>query len=300
MDTACAAPAPPIFLFPSPAALPIFAGLMATIPLEDSFTDILGKAQRGQKLADEAAAKAAGVTVEELTRAKGGEIGDAILRKLATALGLGADRLIASARKAWFPQPVQVQGLAQFNTVFEDMTVNSYLAWHPQGREAVAFDTGADCRPMLDFAKSNNLQIKLILLTHTHIDHIMALDALKAATGATAHVCALEPTPGAQPFALPQVFKAGGISIEARLTSGHAAGGITYVISDLARPVAIVGDALFAGSMGGGQVSYSDALANNRKNIFTLPDNTVVCAGHGPLTTIGEEKIHNPFYPEFK
>jgi glyoxylase-like metal-dependent hydrolase (beta-lactamase superfamily II) len=271
---------------------------MATIPLEDSFTDILGKAQRGRKLADDAVAQAAGVTVEELTRAKDGEINDATLRKLATPLGLGGDRLIASARKAWSPQPVQVAGLAQFNTVFEDMTVNSYLAW--QGNEAVAFDTGADCKPMVNFAKANNLQIKLILLTHTHTDHIMALDALKAATGATAHVCALEPTPGAQPFALPRIFKCGTLSIEARLTSGHAAGGITFVISGLARPVAIVGDALFAGSMGGGLVSYSDALDNNRKNIFTLPDNTVVCAGHGPLTTIGEEKQHNPFYPEFK
>ncbi len=288
----------PIFLFPSQATLPIFAGLMATIPLEDSFTDILGKAQRGQKLTDEAVAKAAGVTVEELTRAKGGEVNEAILHKLAAALGLGGDRLITSARKAWLPQAVQVPGLAQFNTVFEDMTVNSYLAW--QGREAVAFDTGADGGPMLDFAKANQLQIKLILLTHIHTDHILALDALKTATGATARVCALEPTPGAQPFALPQVFQVGGLSIEARLTSGHAAGGITYVISGLTRPVAIVGDALFAGSMGGGQVSYSDALANNRKSIFTLPENTVVCAGHGPLTTIGEEKIHNPFYPEFK
>jgi len=272
---------------------------MATIPLEDSFTDILGKTQRGLKLADDALSRSAGVTVEELTRAKRGEINDAVLRKLAGALGLGPARLVDSARKAWFPQPLQVAGLAQFNTPYEDMTVNSYLAWHPQGREAAAFDTGADCAPMLDFAKANGLQIKLILLTHIHSDHILRLDELKATTGAPARVSALDPTPGAEPFALPQSFKAGGLGIEARLTSGHAAGGITYVISGLERPVAIVGDALFAGSMGGGLVSFADALANNRKQIFTLPDATVICAGHGPLTTVGEEKQHNPFYPEF-
>jgi glyoxylase-like metal-dependent hydrolase (beta-lactamase superfamily II) len=52
--------------------------------------------------------------------------------------------------------------------------------------------------------------------------------------------------------------------------------------------------------MGGGMVSFSDALATNRKEIFTLPDHTVLCPGHGPLTTVGEEKAHNPFYPEFK
>jgi len=272
---------------------------MAMIPLEDSFADILGKAQRGLKLGDDAVAKNAGVSAEELRAARGGEVDDAVLRKLAGALGLGPSRLVESARKAWKPRPVQVAGLAQFNTPFEDMTVNSYLAWEPRGREAVAFDTGADCQPMIDFAKASGLQIKLILLTHIHRDHIVDLEKLKNATGAGAKVSAIEPTPGAEPFALPQVFKVGGLGIEARLTSGHAAGGITYVISGLERPIAVVGDALFAGSMGGGLVSYADALASNRKQIFTLPDNTVVCAGHGPLTTVGEEKQHNPFYPEF-
>jgi hydroxyacylglutathione hydrolase len=272
---------------------------MATIPLEDSFTDILGKTQRGLKLSEEAVAKAAGVSLKDFQTAKAGEIHEPGLRKLATALGLGPSQLVDIARKAWQPQPIQVAGLAQFNTPYEDMTVNSYLAWHPQDREAVAFDTGADCRPMLDFAKAHGLQIKLILLTHIHPDHILDLDKLKAGTQAPAKVSAIEPTPGAEPFSLPQSFKAGRLGIEARLTAGHAAGGITYVISGLERPVAIVGDALFAGSMGGGLVSFADALANNRKQIFTLPDNTVLCAGHGPLTTVGEEKRHNPFYPEF-
>jgi glyoxylase-like metal-dependent hydrolase (beta-lactamase superfamily II) len=52
--------------------------------------------------------------------------------------------------------------------------------------------------------------------------------------------------------------------------------------------------------MGGGGVSYTDALGNNRKKILTLPGETVLCPGHGPLTTVGEEKLHNPFYPEFQ
>ena len=65
-------------------------------------------------------------------------------------------------------------------------------------------------------------------------------------------------------------------------------------------PVAIVGDALFAGSMGGGMVSYEDALQNNREKILTLSDDTVLCPGHGPLSTVSQEKSHNPFFPEFK
>jgi glyoxylase-like metal-dependent hydrolase (beta-lactamase superfamily II) len=51
--------------------------------------------------------------------------------------------------------------------------------------------------------------------------------------------------------------------------------------------------------MGGGLVSYDEALRTNRSSIFTLPDDTIICPGHGPLTTVGEEKLHNPFFPEF-
>ena len=72
------------------------------------------------------------------------------------------------------------------------------------------------------------------------------------------------------------------------------------MVEGLERPVAIVGDALFAGSMGGGMVSWSDALANNRAKLFSLPDDTVICPGHGPMSSIGEEKAHNPCYPEYK
>ena len=67
-------------------------------------------------------------------------------------------------------------------------------------------------------------------------------------------------------------------------------------MSGLPRLLAIVGDALFAGSMGGGLVSYDDALRNNREQILSLPDDTILCPGHGPLTTVGEEKRHNPFF----
>src|SRR5437879_11457059 len=53
-------------------------------------------------------------------------------------------------------------------------------------------------------------------------------------------------------------------------------------------------DSLFAGSMGGGSVSYEDAMRNNLEKILSLPDETIICPGHGPMTTVGEEKVHNP------
>jgi hydroxyacylglutathione hydrolase len=93
-------------------------------------------------------------------------------------------------------------------------------------------------------------------------------------------------------------FDVGKLDVESRLTWGHSRGGMTYVVRGLAGLVAIVGDSLFAGSMGGGMISYDDALRNNLEKILSLPDETILCPGHGPLTTVGEEKHHNPFFAE--
>ena len=71
---------------------------------------------------------------------------------------------------------------------------------------------------------------------------------------------------------------------------------MTFFIRGLDQPVAIVGDSLFAGSMGGGNVSYEDAVRNNLEKILTLPNDTILCPGHGPMTTVAEEKKHNAFF----
>jgi glyoxylase-like metal-dependent hydrolase (beta-lactamase superfamily II) len=149
---------------------------------------------------------------------------------------------------------------------------------------------------MLKRAALEDLSFTMIFLTHAHPDHIEDLTKLRAGTGAPAYVPENEPVTEAKIIGAGEEFSLGSLSIEARLTSGHSRGGLTYVVTGLARPVAIVGDALFAASMGGGAISYSDALRNNREKILTLPDETIVCPGHGPLTTVGKEKRENPFF----
>ena len=273
---------------------------MPHIPLEDNFNDIIGKAKRGLKLGDAQLAERAGVSVDEIGRIESGQAKPETLQKLAKVLNLGPGTLVDSAQKSWYPRTEEVTGLAQFNTPYHDMTVNAYLVWDLKTKGAAAFDTGADCSPALQFIKANHLTVKLILLTHTHADHIADLDRLRSATGAKAFVSQIEALSGAETFSEGRTFHVGGLEIQTRLTSGHSAGGITYLIARLARPVAVVGDSLFAGSMGGGGVSYADALANNRKKILSLPEDTILCPGHGPLTTVGEEKRHNPFFPEFQ
>ena len=265
------------------------------IPLEDNFNDIIGKACRGLGLTDGQLAQQTGLDAETIAAVKDGQFNETAVRKMAAVLGLGADALVALGSKEWSPQdPGPIEGLACFNTVFEDMTVNSYVVWDPETKEAAAFDTGADCSGMLGLP----VKIGQILITHSHGDHIIELPRLKEATGAPAYVSEREPVDGAEPFADGRTFRIGRLKVETRRTSGHARGGVSYVVTGLAKPLVVAGDAIFAGSMGGGMVSYAEALETGRAGLMTLPDETIVCPGHGPLTTIGEEKRHNPFFSQ--
>jgi hydroxyacylglutathione hydrolase len=266
------------------------------IPLEDNFADVIGKAQRGLQISDSALVEKSGISLAALRDLRDGLFEESAARKVAPQLRLHPEALVELGLKSWFPHPVKLDGLAVYHTPFDDMMVNSYLVWDEATKSAVAFDTGADCSAMIDSLRGHGLTLELILLTHTHGDHVYDLDRLVEKTGAPAFVSAREPFHGAQTFDHGKVFTAGGLRIETRLTCGHSRGGTTYVVHGLDKPVAVVGDALFAGSMGGGMVSYADALRTNREQIFTLPDETILCPGHGPVTTVGEERLHNAFF----
>jgi len=268
-----------------------------SIPLEDNVSDILGKAQRGLGISDSQLAERSGISAEKIRQMRGGDLDDEVVERTAPVLQLNATALRNLAAGKWIPESISaIDGLEQFNTTYHDMTVNAYLVWDPETREAIAFDTGADCREMLKSVEKRNLTVKLILLTHAHPDHVADLRRLQKSSEAPVYISELEAEGGMEPITEGKRFQVGILKIEARLTSGHSPGGMTYVVTGLRRPVAVVGDSLFAASMGGGNVSYQDALQNNRDKILTLPDDTIVCPGHGPLTTVGKEKRENPFF----
>jgi hydroxyacylglutathione hydrolase len=267
------------------------------IPLEDNVGDIIGKAQRGLRISDTELAEKARVSSQKIRELREGHFDELALLRVAPVLGLAARTLCELAKGEWQPKKFDAQqGLAQFNTHYHDMAVNAYLVWDPASRVAAAFDTGADSSEMMRFASRNKLKVNLILLTHAHADHVADLPRLREETGADVFAPAREPVPGAEPIEERKHFRLGALQIESRLTWGHSQGGMTFVVTGLARPIAIVGDSLFAGSMGGGNVSYNDALQNNLEKILTLPHETIICPGHGPMTTVGEEKEHNPFF----
>jgi glyoxylase-like metal-dependent hydrolase (beta-lactamase superfamily II) len=272
---------------------------MARIPLEDSYTDILGKAQRGLHISDEDLARRAGVTVEELSTLKAGRLSVAVLRRVARHLRLGPDSLEVIALRTWYPaQPNFPNGFAIFNTPLEDMTVNSYLVWDSRTKRAAVFDTGANCDQMLDTIGAEGLSVDYVFLTHTHEDHIADLE--KLARGTRAPIWSHENEPvsreGANTFRENAHFHIGSLSVKTLLTSGHSPGLTTFYITGLSWPVAMVGDSIFAGSMGGSDTYFEEQWRNNREKLLGLPRDTVIAPGHGPLSTLAQEKQHNPFF----
>ncbi len=264
--------------------------------LEDTHADIILKAQRGLGVDDRTVESRSGLSPGGLALVLKDLPDPTAVKAVAAALGLDPRSLASVAARAYYPDAGQVpKGLLMFSTPFGDMVVNSFLVWDPESGRAAAFDTGTDCDGLLEAVQRHALKLTAIFLTHSHGDHIYDLDRLVEKSGAPAW--SSEPVEGAQPFEPGAHFSIGGLRVSTRLTCGHSAAGITYVINGLARPVAVVGDALFAGSMGGGKVSYADALRTTRAQILSLPVDTLLCPGHGPLTTVALEKANNPFFP---
>lgn len=271
------------------------------ISIEDFVEDIVGKAMRGYKISVQELAAKSGASSTSIAELLEGKVNESTIASIAPHLNLDSESLIIAGRKSWYPEPVNIKGLAMYNTQWADMYVNAYLIWDSSKGIAAAFDTGANSEQLIETVRLNDLTLESIYLTHTHTDHIADLARLQSSfPSIRIYVSEKEPIEGAKLIGNEHNFSIGSLSVQSHLTWGHSKGGLTYVINGLERPIAIVGDALFAGSMGGGMVSYMDALKTNRQYIFTLPDHTVICPGHGPMSSIGEEKKNNPFYPEFK
>ncbi|MDZ4816024.1 MAG: MBL fold metallo-hydrolase [Verrucomicrobiota bacterium] len=270
------------------------------IPLEDTFADVLNKSLKGLGLAPEHLAQRAGVSLDEIGRLRKGEFIESALVKCAEPLRLDAAALVALGKGKYLgPVIKDIPGFKMFRSVYSDFLVNAYLVWDKPGGVTLAFDTGTDIDPMLEALSQENLTLDSLCLTHIHNDHVMELDRLthKGKPGRIV-VGKKEPIEGADSIADEGFsFTSGDMQVTCLETWGHSPGGITYVVKRPGQPLlAFVGDSIFAGSMGGGNISYEAALRNNREKILTLPDKTILCPGHGPLTTVASEKIHNPFF----
>ncbi len=272
--------------------------------LEDEFGDIVGKARRGQKIPEAHLADAAGLSPYDINAIEDYTLipSDDQIISLATVLGLNASRLIRIVRGEYIPQHPDLQQwgcVAVLQSHYASMEVNAFLIWDKTSKQAALFDTGTDFQIINNSVKSLGLNLSIVALTHTHGDHTAVLDQVyreftPRVLCSTAELVAN----GDTVFDL-DLVEVGSLSIEVRETPGHSSGGLTFVVTGFSDspPLAVVGDALFAGSAGGASYSYERLIANIQNKILSLPDDTLILPGHGPLTTVGQEKQNNPFAP---
>jgi glyoxylase-like metal-dependent hydrolase (beta-lactamase superfamily II) len=196
------------------------------------------------------------------------------------------------------------------------LQTNSYLAWH--GQAAVAVDCGGDPGPMLARIKSQGLALSHVILTHLHCDHIYGVAQLAKTTGAIV-LAAKEDKPLLQTevgsggfMGLPLVAPFDsldlppgettflGLACRVLATPGHTPGSRSLYFPEAGSLFS--GDLLFRRSIGRTDFPLGDheaLLRSVREQIFTLPPETVVYSGHGPETTVGEEREHNPFFVDY-
>ncbi len=183
-------------------------------------------------------------------------------------------------------------------------------------REGLVIDPGDNIEDVVSIVRKHNLQIKQIVVTHAHIDHVGGAMKLRAATGAPillnqndyallkmldAQAAWIGVAPPGRveidhSVAQADSIKTGSLSADVIHTPGHTEGSICLYFP--AEKKLIAGDTLFAGSIGrtdlpGG--SFEKIIRSLHDKVLELPDDTVVIPGHGPLTTIGRERHSNPF-----
>jgi len=271
--------------------------------LEDHLGDIIAKARAMSGVSLAAAASAAGLTETELSALEqsGKADGKVNVPALAALTGLNAAKLEGIAN-GWVPAKKDLSAwreLRVFTTAGEGLTVNCYLVWDEVQRDAALFDTGLDAKPILDCITTEQLQLRHIFITHSHWDHVEALPKIREAWPKARVHTGSKNAPVDQRNKLSEIVHLGGLRVTHRETPGHAEDGVTYLVGNWqedAPHVAMVGDAIFAGSIGRGNQSWDLARQKVREQILTLPADTLICPGHGPLTTVAEEKAHNPFF----
>ena len=271
--------------------------------LEDHAGDIIRKARAMSGVPAAVAAAAAEMSEDELATLEAtGELAKPNnLAALGKIVGLDSKKLAAIVN-GWLPAPNNPgnwRELRLFTTAGEGLTVNCYLVWDEATRGAALFDTGLDARPVLGCIAAEGLVLQHIFITHSHWDHVEALPEIRAAFPQAQLHTGSKNAPAAQRNQPGGTVPLGGLRISHRATPGHAEDGVTYLISGWpgnAPLVAVVGDAIFAGSIGRGNQSWELARQKVREEILSLPAETLICPGHGPLTTVAEEKEHNPFF----
>lgn len=274
-------------------------------PLEDELGDVLEKAIRLSGLSVGDLSARADVSVDKIQDAldyRYDELSPAELDRLAPALGLAPAGLreLASGR---YPLPI-VSGLPfclhPLRSAHGLGTANAYLVTDCRGGEGVLFDTGPDPVRLRRMWPAGVTRLAAVFLTHAETEHIGALaEVRRLFAPASVFAPAGAGLAGTAGLADGSRMECAGYSVETLATPGHAEAHNAYLVrvprAPHAAPLLVCGDLLFAGSIGGGYFCARRQREQVARVLRDLPANTVLAPGHGPLTTIGHERAHNPF-----
>jgi glyoxylase-like metal-dependent hydrolase (beta-lactamase superfamily II) len=271
--------------------------------LEDHLGDVLRKARMAAGVELGALARAAGLTGEDWAQLE--RSGQSPVRPnfavVGPMLGLHAQKL-ARLAEGWLPEPVDLSRWRELRVVTTTRggnTVNCYLLWDEVSREAALFDTGWEAGPLVALLEENALQLKHLFLTHLHEDHVAAMGELREKFPKLHLHTNSKAVPVQHRNRANDFIHLGSLRITNRETPGHAEEGAIYLVGtwpDDAPHVALVGDTIFAGSIARGFQSWDVLKECIRSQVFSLPEETLLCPGHGPLTTVAQEKRNNPFF----
>ena len=258
--------------------------------LEDDFTYVLRKALTGHGLSPAELARRAGLVESDVSGFLCGTFSARTARLLAPVLGLREEAF--AAHDIYQPRPTLLPEIHRLDLPLGGEQVNAWLL--RKDNTLILFDAGyetADIAEMLD-SVCGHLPDR-VFITHAHRDHIGALSYLLRA-GVPVHAAGISDTIPMYPG---DTVQCGPLAVRACDLSGHAVPALGFHIDGLTVPVLVTGDALFAGSIGGcsNPDLYRHALRRLGEVLGPLPDSTVILPGHGPATTLGEERAANPF-----
>lgn len=271
--------------------------------LEDEFGDVIRKARAGQNLSRDQLAQRVGQAVVALERMENYQLvpDDEVIRRLAAVLDLKPSALEDLAHKRYEPAPTAFDSLGAAAVARSDYGgggVNCYAVWDRASGEGAFLDTGVDFETLDRLRTRHGFAVRYVFVTHTHSDHIGALAETRRRWRPQIVGSSHEPINGAQLVDGDARFDLGKLSVEAFPTPGHSPGGLSLRVEGFGAgqpALCMCGDTLFAGSAGGPMQSYVLLMHSVRRRLLALEDCTILCPGHGPLTTVGQEKLHNPF-----
>ncbi|HIJ51337.1 MAG TPA: MBL fold metallo-hydrolase [Nitrospinae bacterium] len=271
------------------------------MPLEDELGDILQKARDGKAWSQDDLVRETDLPKDDIQRIESYQLTpeDSIVLKLAKALDLDGPTLIDSAQERWIPKEPAVDpdfDLVCLSVFMGEYPVNCYLLRCKATGETAVVDTGANPKTIINKAREMGVRPNMILLTHAHPDHAGGLGELSDAFDCPTYIDHNEPKPkGSRNFKVVKdgdELTLGKLRISCIETPGHTTGGVSYLINQ----TLLSGDVIFAGSMGRANSSWNDLFNSITQKVLRLPDVTGIYPGHGPATTVGQEKEHNPFF----